>query len=482
MSPKKTKAEKAAAKSLFRKDENAYVSLKKTEERKLEAYCRQYMDFLSQAKTERKAHDLAVLEAKAQGFQDMAELQAAGTALAPGAKVYRSCRGKTLFLAVVGNKPLVEGMHLVGGHTDAPRLDAKPNPIYEDSEMVLLDTHYYGGIKKYQWVAMPLALHGVVVKPDGETVAITIGEDLADPVFVITDLLPHLGKDQAAKKLSEGISGEGLNILLASRPDEAAGDDVKEKVKSRLLGILNKKYGITEEDFASAELEIVPAGPARELGLDRSMILGYGHDDRICAYAGLRGLIDLDGIPEYTAGVLLCDKEEIGSVGATGMDSTFFENSVAELMALAEGGYDGLALRRCLERSRMLSADVNVLHDPNYPEVSSPNNHARINHGVAIAKYTGSRGKGGASDASAEFMAEIRRIFDAAGVAWQMAELGKVDQGGGGTIAMFLARYGMDVVDCGVGVLSMHAPWEVASKLDTYMTYKAYRAFLADAR
>ena len=481
MTAKKSKTE-TAAKNLFRKDENAYATLKKGEERKLDAYCREYMDFLSQAKTEREAHDLALAMAKAHGFEDMDALRAAGHALQPGAKVYRSCRGKTLFLAVVGRKPLAEGMHLVGGHTDAPRLDAKPNPLYEDSETVLLDTHYYGGIKKYQWVALPLALHGVVVKPGGETVAITIGEDAADPVFVITDLLPHLGKDQAEKKLSEGISGEGLNVLFGSRPDPDAPEGVKDKVKSRLLGILNRKYGIREEDFASAELEIVPAGPARELGLDRSMILGYGHDDRICAYAALRGLLDLDDAPEFTAGVLLCDKEEIGSVGATGMDSTFFENSVAELMALAEGGYDGLVLRRCLERSRMLSADVNVLHDPNYPDVSSPNNAARINRGVAIAKYTGARGKGGSSDASAEFMAEIRRVFDAAGVAWQMAELGKVDQGGGGTIAMFLARYGMDVVDCGVGILSMHAPWEVAGKLDTYMTYKAYRAFLADAR
>ena len=476
------KTSKTAEPSLFRKDENAYSTLKKTEERKLDAYCRDYMEFLSRAKTERKAHDLAVAEAEAKGFRNIEEIRAAEETPAPGAKIYRSCRGKTLFLAVVGKRPLEDGMHLVGGHTDAPRLDAKPNPIYEDSEMVLLDTHYYGGIKKYQWVALPLALHGVVAMPDGRTVDVAIGEDPADPVFVITDLLPHLGKKQAEKKLSEGISGEGLNVLLGSRPDPDADKDVKEKVKSHLLGILHRKYGIREDDFASAELEIVPAGPARELGLDASMILGYGHDDRICAYAGLRGLLDLDDTPEYTAGVLLCDKEEIGSVGATGMDSTFFENSVAELLALVAGGYDGLAVRRCLERSRMLSADVNVLHDPNYPEVSSPNNAAKINRGVAIAKYTGARGKGGSSDASAEFMAEIRRVFDAAGVAWQMAELGKVDEGGGGTIAMFLARYGMDVVDCGVGVLSMHAPWEVAGKLDTYMAYKAYRAFLADAR
>lgn len=478
MSPKKPAA---TAKATFsRRDENAYLSLKKGEERKLEAYCREYMDFLSAAKTEREAHDLAVVAARAKGFRSLDECLAAGKPLEAGAKVYRSCRGKTLFLAVVGKKPLADGLHIVGGHTDSPRLDAKPNPLYEDGEVALLDTHYYGGIKKYQWVALPLALHGVVVKTTGETVTVTIGEDLADPVFVITDLLPHLGKDQAEKKLSEAIPGEGLNVLFGSRP--SPDTKAKDKVKHRLLGLLHERYGIVEEDFVSAELEIVPAGPARELGLDRSMILGYGHDDRICAYAGLRGLLDLEETPEYTAIVLLCDKEEIGSVGATGMDSVFFENSVAELLALGGEAQQELVLRRCLERSRMLSADVNVLHDPNYPDVSSPNNAARINHGVAIAKYGGSRGKGGSSDASAEFMAEIRRVFDAAGVAWQMAELGKVDQGGGGTIAMFLARYGMDVVDCGVGLFSMHAPWEVAGKLDTYMTYKAYHAFFADAR
>lgn len=478
MSPKKPAA--PAKTSFSRRDENAYHALKKGEERKLDAYCREYMDFLSAAKTEREAHDLAVATARAKGFRSLEEFVAGGKTLEPGAKVYRSFRGKTLLLAVLGEKPLAEGLHIVGGHTDSPRLDAKPNPLYEDGEVALLDTHYYGGIKKYQWVALPLALHGVVVKTNGETVPVCIGEDPADPVFVITDLLPHLGKEQAEKKLAEAIPGEGLNVLFGSRP--STDTEAKDKVKHRLLGLLHERYGIVEEDFVSAELEVVPAGPARELGLDRSMILGYGHDDRACAYAGLRSLLDLEKTPAYTAVVLLCDKEEIGSVGATGMDSVFFENSVAELLALTGEAQPELVLRRSLERSRMLSADVNVLHDPNFPDVSSPNNAARINHGVAIAKYTGARGKGGSSDASAEFMAEIRRVFDAAGVAWQMAELGKVDQGGGGTIAMFLARYGMDVVDCGVGLFSMHAPWEVAGKLDTYMTYKAYHAFFADAR
>jgi aspartyl aminopeptidase len=399
-------------------------------------------------------------------------------------KVYRGCRGKTLLAAVIGRRGLDQGLHIVGGHTDAPRLDAKPVPLYQDGGVALLDTHYYGGVKKYQWVAMPLALHGVVVRQDGTRIVICVGEDPADPVLTITDLLPHLGKDQAAKPMAEGITGEGLNVLAGSFPAEGKDDDseMKDKVKLNLLRLLQKRYGITEEDLASAELELVPAGPARDCGLDRSMILGYGHDDRVCAYAGLRALFDLGGTPEHTAMVLLCDKEEIGSVGATGMDSRFLENTVAEMVALSAPAGGELAVRRCLERSRMLSADVNALHDPNYPDVSSPNNMAMINAGVVVAKYTGSRGKSGSSDASAEFMAEIRRVFNEGGVVWQAGELGKVDVGGGGTIALFLARYGMDVVDCGVGLFSMHAPWEVAGKLDAYMAYKGYRAFLAHAR
>ncbi|OPZ24072.1 MAG: putative M18 family aminopeptidase 1 [Lentisphaerae bacterium ADurb.BinA184] len=377
----------------------------------------------------------------------------------------------------VGRRPLADGLHIVGGHIDAPRLDAKPVPLYEDGEMAWLDMHYYGGIKKYQWVTLPLALHGVVVKPDGTTVRVVVGEDDSDPVLVITDLLPHLGKDQAKKTLDEGIAGEGLNVLVGSLP--AAGKDSKEAVKTNLLRLLKDTYGITEQDFVSADLEVVPAGRARELGLDRSLLLGYGHDDRICAYAALRALLDLKRTPEYTSVVVLCDKEEIGSVGATGMESAFFENSVAELLARCGEEHPELVLRRCLERSRMLSADVNAVHDPNYGEVSAPNgNMAQINRGIVLSKYTGARGKSHSSEASAEFMALIRRVFDGAGVLWQPGELGKVDQGGGGTIAMFLARYGMDVLDCGTGLLSMHAPWEVASKLDAYMTYKGYKAFL----
>jgi aspartyl aminopeptidase len=466
------------------KRDNAWSGIGPAEREAVAAYGRDYVAFLSAAKTEREAYGLAVAQAQARGFIDLDSLRDGARRLTPGMKVYRGCRGKTLLLAVIGQRGLEQGLHLVGGHTDAPRLDAKPVPLYQDGGVALLDTHYYGGIKKYQWVAMPLALHGVVVRQDGTQVQVCIGEDPADPVFTITDLLPHLGKEQGAKTLSEGINGEGLNVLLGSLPAEPADDDpeMKEKVKLAILRLLEKRYGIEEQDFASAELEVVPAGPARDLGLDRSMILGYGHDDRVCVYAGLRALFDLEATPEHTAVVLLCDKEEIGSVGATGMDSAFLENSVAEMIALTGATDTNLALRRCLESSRMLSADVNALHDPNYPEVSSPNNMAQINAGVVVAKYTGARGKSGSSDASAEFMAEIRQVFNAAGVVWQSGELGKVDGGGGGTIALFLARYGMDVVDCGVGLFSMHAPWEVAGKLDAYMAYKGYRAFLAHVR
>jgi len=465
------------------KRENAWSRLPAKERRAVEAYGRHYMAFLSAAKTEREAFDLAVAQLQAQGFVDLDHAGSHSGRLAPGTRVYRGWRGKTLMAAIVGTHPLEDGLHIVGGHTDAPRLDTKPVPLYEEGGVALLDTHYYGGVKKYQWVAMPLALHGVVVRQDGTRVPVCIGEAPGDPVLTITDLLPHLGKDQATKTMADGISGEGLNVLVGSLPAEGAGDDakVKDKVKLNLVRWLQAQYGITEEDLSSAELELVPAGPARDLGLDRSMILGYGHDDRVCAYAGLRALLDLRRTPAYTAMVLLCDKEEIGSVGATGMDSRFLENTVAEMLALAGNGSD-LALRRCLERSRMLSADVNALHDPNYPDVSSPNNMAQINAGVVVAKYTGSRGKSGSSDASAEFMAEIRRVFNQAGVVWQTGELGKVDGGGGGTIALFLARYGMDVVDCGVGLFSMHAPWEVAGKLDTYMAFKGYQAFLAHDR
>ncbi len=463
----------------FWKREQGWDKLATGEEKKLEEYCAQYREFLSQAKTERLVHDFLVKKAEAAGFQELSKATAKGAKLKAGAQVYRSYGGKTLMLIRVGKTPLSEGMNLVGGHSDCPRLDAKPYPLYQDDDLLLLDTHYYGGIRKYQWVALPLAMYGVVILRNGKKVNIAIGDQPGDPVFVITDLLPHLDIEADKKTLATGIDGEALNVLMGSRPVDKKDDDkdCKDKTKLRILQMLKQTYGIEEEDFFSAEIELVPAGAARELGLDRSMILGYGHDDRICAYAGARALLDSSGIPERTQVALICDKEEIGSYGATGMDSTFLENTVAELLE-ACGEYCGLSLRRSLERSKMLSADVTALHDPGFPSVSSPNNMSRINCGLAVTKYTGSRGKAGASDASAEFVAEVRSIFNDAKVVWQSCELGKVDVGGGGTISHYMARYGMDVIDCGVGLFSMHAPWEVAGKLDTYMAWKGYKAFL----
>ena len=459
---------------------NGYEKLSPAESKKLEAVCTEYRDFLGKAKTERKAHDEAIELLEAAGFQDLDGLIRGGAALKPGDKVFRSCAGKTVLAAVLGQQPLERGLHIVGGHTDSPRLDVKQNPLYESGEMALLDTHYYGGIRKYQWVAMPLALHGVFVKPDGKKIVIAIGEEPGDPVFCITDLLPHLAADQGKKTLAESHDGENLDVLVGSIPSK--DKKAKEKIKQRVLELLHERYGVTEEDFLSAELEFVPAGPPREAGIDRSLIIGYGQDDRVCAYAALRALLDLPGTPRYSSCVLLCDKEEIGSVGATGMYSNFFENTVSEMLALCGGTYSELVLKRALENSWMLSADVNALFDPLFAGVSEKKNAAMLNQGTCLTKYTGARGKSGASDASAEFVAQIRRIFKRAGVVWQAAELGKVDQGGGGTIAYLMARYGMNVVDCGVALLSMHAPWEVSGKFDIYMTYKGFLAFLKDGR
>lgn len=470
---------KAAKESLTYERKSGYDGLSSADAGRMEALSKDYLGFLGGCKTEREAHDEAVLRLEAAGFKDLDALPE-GARLAAGDKVYRGSAGKTVIAFILGRKPLDAGLHILGAHIDSPRLDVKQNPLYESGEMALLDTHYYGGIKKYQWVAMPLALHGVFVRPDGKKVSLTIGEDPGDPVFTITDLLPHLGADQMKKTMGEGIEGEGLDVLVGSAPSKDKKS--KEKIKLRALELLKEKYGVVEADFASSELEFVPAGPPREAGLDRSMILGYGHDDKSCAFTSLRALLDLGGVPEHTACALLADKEEIGSYGSTGMESTFLENAVAELLHATEGGYDGLKLRRALERSWALSADVNALHDPLYPAVSERKNAANLNQGVCLTKYTGSRGKSGASDAHAEFVAQVRRIFDGADAKWQAAELGKVDQGGGGTIAFLMARYGMAVLDCGVGVLSMHAPWELIGKLDLFMAYKGYRAFLLDGR
>ncbi|MDD3695676.1 MAG: aminopeptidase [Lentisphaeria bacterium] len=473
---------KSGGAELFWRREQGWDKLARGEEKKLERYCAEYIGFLSSAKTERLVHDHLLELALKAGFRDLVQVNAEGVKLKPGDQVYRSYGGKTIMLMRVGKKPLSEGLNLVGAHSDCPRLDAKPNPLYQDDDLLLLDTHYYGGIRKYQWVTIPLAIYGVIIKKNGEKVQVAIGDQPQDPVFVITDLLPHLEMEGEKKTLASGIPGEALNVLLGSRAAEDKEDDkeakeAKDKVKLRVLRLLQERYGIEEEDLFSSELEIVPAGPARELGLDRSMILGYGHDDRVCAYAGARALLDSEAVPQRSQVALVCDKEEIGSYGATGMDSSFLENTVAELFE-ACGAYCGLNLRRALERSKMLSADVASLHDPGFPSVSSPNNMSRINCGLALTKYTGSRGKSGASDASAEFVAQVRKIFNDKQVHWQSCELGKVDVGGGGTIAHLMARHGMDVIDCGVGLLSMHAPWEVAGKLDTYMAYKGYKAFL----
>ena len=477
---KKTAKKTAPAAGLTYATKNGYEKISPAELKHCEEVNQAYLQYITKAKTEREASDEAVLLLEAAGFKNMRDFEKAGTRLNPGDKVYRSSEGKTLMAIVVGKRPLADGMHIVGGHTDAPRIDLKQNPLYENSELALFDTHYYGGIKKYQWVTIPLALHGVFVKPDGKKVKIAIGEDPSDPVLCITDLLPHLAADQYKKTIGEAITGEGLDVLAGTIP--TSDKDKKEKVKHNILSILHKKYGVTEADFLSAELELVPAAAPREAGLDRSMILGYGHDDRVCAWTGLRAILDLKGTPEYTSCVLLCDKEEIGSVGATGMASNLFENASAELLNLTTDSYSELTLKRALHNSWMLSADVNALFDPMFPSVSDKRNTPHINHGVCVTKFTGSRGKSGSSDASAEFMAHIRRIFDKNGVVWQTGELGKVDQGGGGTIAQFMARYGMQVVDCGVGLFSMHAPMELAGKLDIYMAYKGYLAFLKDGR
>lgn len=431
-----------------------------------------YKSYLNQGKTERECVSYSVSLLKEHGFVSLEEK----SALVPGDRVYILNRNKNVLAAVIGRQPVSDGFSLIAAHIDSPRLDLKPQPIYEDQELCLLKTHYYGGIKKYQWTSIPLALHGVVCKKDGTSVEITIGESQNDPIFTVTDLLPHLAREQAEKKLGQAIAGEALNVLIGSIPTDVA--DEKEKVKAAVLNIIFEKYGISEEDFVSAEIEAVPAFSAQDLGLDRSMVGGYGQDDRICSYAALTGLFDLTEIPEKTAVCFLADKEEIGSSGNTGMRSRFFENCIADFCAMtAKEPYSDLMLRRALSRAKCLSADVGAATDPTYPEVSERKNAAFLNHGVFLMKYTGSGGKSGSSDASAEYVAEIRSLFDANGVVWQAGELGKVDMGGGGTVAHYLAAMDMDVIDCGTPILSMHAPFEVASKADLYMTYRAYVTF-----
>ena len=437
---------------------------------------RGYIDFLSDCKTERESVTEAVQRARAAGYRDLADVIAKGETLQAGDKVYAVNMKKAVVLFHIGTEPMEHGMNILGAHIDTCRLDVKQNPLYEDNGLAYFDTHYYGGIKKYQWVTIPLALHGVVVKKDGTVVEITLGEKADDPVFCVTDLLIHLSQEQLEKKASKVIEGEKLDVLIGGYPLKK---DDKESVKDGILALLKEHYDIAEEDFNSAELTLVPAGRARELGFDRSMVLGYGQDDRVCSYTALRSMLETD-TPKRTACCLLVDKEEIGSVGATGMQSRFFENMVAEVLS-ACGQYTEIALRRTLARSKMLSSDVSSAYDGLYADAFEKKNVAYLGRGMVFNKFTGARGKSGSSDASAEYLGELRRMMDASNVRYQLAELGRVDLGGGGTIAYIMARYGMDVIDNGVAVMSMHAPWEVTSKVDIYEMKKGYDVFLRNA-
>ena len=499
---------------------NAWKGYDEAKSAKVDALAKDYMDFLDNGKTERECVDTIVNQIEAAGYRELPELMKEGKKLSAGDKVYAVWMNKTVVMFQIGTKPMTEGLNILGAHIDSPRLDIKQNPLYEDSDFALLDTHYYGGIKKYQWVTLPLALHGVVAKKDGSIVEINIGENEDDPVFFISDLLIHLSAEQMEKKASKVIEGEALDLIFGSRP--LAGEE-KEAVKAGVMKLLAEQYGIEEEDFLSAELEVVPAGKAREAGLDRSMVLGYGQDDRVCAFTSLAAMLEI-GQTERTACCILVDKEEIGSVGATGMQSRFFENTVAEVLNLV-GEYSELNVRRCLAASDMLSSDVSAAFDPSYASAFEKKNAAFFGRGMVFNKFTGARGKSGSNDANAEYVAHIRAIMEESGVAfqtaelgkidvggggtiayilalygmnvidcgvavlsmddasvnWQTAELGKVDQGGGGTIAYITANYGMDVIDSGVALLNMHSPWEVSSKADIYETKCGYVAFLEKA-
>ena len=449
--------------SLLAKAKNGYTRITAQQREEMNAYAGRYMAFMDACKTEREATAWAVAEAEKYGFKPYTP----GMKVSAGDKIYYNNRGKAIALAVVGKEPLSQGANICAAHVDSPRMDVKPNPLYEDSEIAYLKTHYYGGIKKYQWPTIELAIHGVVCRKDGTSVTITVGEDPEDPVLMISDLLPHLAQDQMQKTAGQVIAGEQLNVILGTEPLEGEGADL---VKLNIMKFLNEKYGITESDFLSAELTVVPAGKCREVGLDRSLISAYGHDDRVCAYAELEALFTID-TPTKTAVCILADKEEIGSVGVSGMQSDYFEHFMGGLCAS-----QGVELRDCFANSFCLSADVSNAFDPNFPETCDRRNNSQLNYGVSICKYTGSRGKGGASDASAEAMCHIRKTFDDAGVIWQIATLGKVDQGGGGTVAAYMANRNIVTVDAGVPVLSMHAPLELVSKLDCYETMLACKA------
>lgn len=474
---------------------NVWETYSSKQLKELDTLADEYRSFLDEGKTERECVDFIVNMAEKAGYSELAEVRKKGKTLKEGDKVYAVCMNKSVVMFRIGRRPMSEGMNILGAHIDSPRLDVKQNPLYEDGGFAYLDTHYYGGVKKYQWVAIPLALHGVIVKKDGTTVEVNIGESEEDPVFFVSDLLIHLASEQMEKKASKVIEGEALDIIIGNRPitigkeksknsknvedTEEEQKQAQDAVKKGILDILKKNYGVEEEDFLSAELEVVPAGKAREAGLDRSMILGYGQDDRVCAFSSLKAMLEVEDT-ERTACCLLVDKEEIGSVGATGMQSRFFENTVAEVMDLL-GEYSELNVRRALAASCMLSSDVSSAYDPSYASSFDKKNVAYLGGGMVLNKFTGSRGKSGSNDANAEYLAHIRQIFDREKICFQTAELGKVDLGGGGTIAYILALYGMNVIDSGVAVLNMHAPWEATSKADVYEAKRGYAAFLKGA-
>lgn len=460
---------------------NAWEKYPEQKRKEVFDFAEGYKKFISDCKTERECVRELTAQAKAAGFENLKDIIAAGKPIKTGDKIYAENMGKMMALFVIGKQPLEKGMNILGAHIDSPRLDLKQNPLYEDTDMALLDTHYYGGVKKYQWVTMPLALHGVVVKKDGTLIDINVGEKEEDPVFGISDLLIHLAGEQLDKKAAKVIEGEQLDVLVGSIPflDEKEKEKTKDAVKVNVLNILKEQYNIEEDDFLSAEIEVVPAGKARDYGFDRSMIMGYGHDDRVCAYPSFMAALEA-GTCEKTSVCLLVDKEEIGSVGATGMKSKFFIYAVSELLE-AMGGYSQIAFNRAMENSKVLSSDVSAAYDPLYASVMEKKNAAYFGKGLVFNKYTGSRGKSGSNDANPEYMAELRRIMDENDVAFQTSELGKVDQGGGGTIAYILANYNMSVIDSGVAVLNMHAPWEIISKVDLYEAKRGYAAFLKEA-
>lgn len=456
--------------------ENAWKKYDEAGLKEVFEYCEGYKKYISDCKTERECVSESIRIAETYGYRNLEDVIKNKETLKNGDKVYANNMGKGIALFLIGEEPMAAGCNILGAHVDSPRLDIKQNPLYEDKEFAMLDTHYYGGIKKYQWVTLPLALHGVVVKKDKTVIELNIGEDDSDPIVGISDLLVHLSADQMSKKASNVIEGEDLNVTIGSMPLDG---EEKDAVKANILKLLKEKYDFEEDDFVSAEIEVVPAGKARDYGLDRSMVAGYGHDDRICAYTSMMAQLETESV-KRTAVTLLVDKEEVGSIGATGQHSRFFENTVAEVMDRL-GEYSELNVRRALKNSKMLSSDVSAAFDPNYAAVNEEKNSAFMGHGLVFNKYTGSRGKGGCNDANAEYMAELRNIMDSENVTFQTAELGKVDQGGGGTIAYILAQYNMEVIDSGIALHNMHAPWEIASKIDIWEATKGYKAFLKHA-